>query len=257
MQRVGEQLLCRGLLHDVAQVHHGDVVREVVDHGQVVGDEDVGQTHLLLKLFQQVQDLRLDGDVQGGDWLVTDDKLGLHGQSPGDADALAAASVQLMGVGVEQPGGQPHGLHQLRHPGVDFGLLDEDMIGLDGLADDLAHRLPGVQRGVGVLKNELHVLTHTAHLAQTQLPDVLALEEYLPGGGFDEPEDSAPGGGLSAARLPHQAQGLAPLKGEGHIVHGVEHPPLGLEVFDQMPDLKDVFRHYDLSFRSMWKPGLS
>ena len=44
--RVREQLVGRGLLHDPAQVHHRDPVADVVDHRQVVRDEQVGQAVL-------------------------------------------------------------------------------------------------------------------------------------------------------------------------------------------------------------------
>ena len=42
--------------------------------------------------------------------------LGLQGQGPGDADPLAAAAVQLVGIGVDQPLGEAHGVHQLAKP---------------------------------------------------------------------------------------------------------------------------------------------
>ncbi len=42
--------------------------------------------------------------------------LRVEGQRPGNADALAAAAVQLMGVGVVEAPGQAHSIHQLRHP---------------------------------------------------------------------------------------------------------------------------------------------
>jgi hypothetical protein len=39
----------------------------VADHGEVVRDEEVGEVELLLEVLQQVDDLRLDGDVEGGE----------------------------------------------------------------------------------------------------------------------------------------------------------------------------------------------
>ena len=49
--------------------------------------------------------------------------LGLQGQRPGDADPLAAAAVQLVGIGVEQPGGQAHRVHQLGTPRLSSSAL--------------------------------------------------------------------------------------------------------------------------------------
>ena len=62
---------------------------------------------LRLQILQQVQDLSLDGHVQRGHRLVADDELGLQGQRPGDAHPLAAAAVQLVGIGVNSRAERP------------------------------------------------------------------------------------------------------------------------------------------------------
>ena len=49
---------------------------------------------------QQVEDLRLDGDVERGDRLVADDELRLEGERAGDADALALAAGEFVRVAV-------------------------------------------------------------------------------------------------------------------------------------------------------------
>jgi hypothetical protein len=45
----------------------------------------------------------------------------------------------------------------------------------------------------------------------------------MPGGGLDQAQDEAAGGGLAAARLAHEAQRLAALEGEAHAVDGADH----------------------------------
>src|SRR5215217_1141493 len=74
-------------LDDLAEVHDGDAVGDVLDDGEVVGDEEVGQTELLLEVFEEVDDLGLDRDVEGGDRFVADDEVGVGGEGAGDADA--------------------------------------------------------------------------------------------------------------------------------------------------------------------------
>ena len=54
---------------------------EMCDNAQVVGDEQVGQPHLLLQVLKHVDDLRLDRHIQRGDRLVTDDELGVHARA--------------------------------------------------------------------------------------------------------------------------------------------------------------------------------
>jgi serine kinase of HPr protein (carbohydrate metabolism regulator) len=59
----------------LAEVHDGDAVGDVPHHRQVVGHEDVGEPELVLDVLQQVDDLRLDRDVERGHRLVADDEL--------------------------------------------------------------------------------------------------------------------------------------------------------------------------------------
>ena len=58
------ELVAGGHLDDLAQVHHGDAVGDVAHDGEVVRDEQVGQAELVLEVLQQVDDLRLDRDVE-------------------------------------------------------------------------------------------------------------------------------------------------------------------------------------------------
>ena len=90
-----------GDLHDAAEVHDRDAVRNVVDHQQVVGDEQVGDSELLLEFFEHVDDLCLDGNVQGGYRLIADDEGRVDRQSAGNADPLSLSAGELVGI----PGG--------------------------------------------------------------------------------------------------------------------------------------------------------
>jgi hypothetical protein len=67
---------CRDL-DDLAEIHHGDAVGDVLHDRQVVRDEDVGEAEAGLQVAQQVDDLRLDRHVERRDRLVADDELGL------------------------------------------------------------------------------------------------------------------------------------------------------------------------------------
>ena len=67
--------LGRSHLHDPPQVHDRDVVTDVGHDIEVVGDEEIGQPESFLQVLQQVDDLGLDGNIQGGDRLVGDDQI--------------------------------------------------------------------------------------------------------------------------------------------------------------------------------------
>ena len=169
-----------GDLDDLAQVHHRDAVGDVAHHRQVVGDEHVRQVQLVLQVLQQVHHLGLDGHVERGDRLVGDDQLGLQGQGPGDADALALAAGELVGVAVVVLRGQAHQRQQVLH-GLLHAVGRLDALDVEGRADDGADGVPRVQRGLRVLEHHLDVPAQRPQLALAHVRDVAPLEHDLPG----------------------------------------------------------------------------
>src|SRR4030095_16687684 len=65
-----EQLSHRRLLDELAGIHHGDLVTHLRDDAQVVRHEDEGHARLALNVLEEVEVLRLDGDVEGRRGLV-------------------------------------------------------------------------------------------------------------------------------------------------------------------------------------------
>ena len=140
----------------MTEVHHADAVGEVLDHRQVVGDEQDGDARLLAQLPQQVDDLRLYGHVQRRHRLVGDDQLGLHDDGPGHADALALSAGELVGIAVGVLRQQSNLTQHLQHHAVDllFILHAPDA---QALGDDLLDGHAGIQRGHGILKDHLNL----------------------------------------------------------------------------------------------------
>ena len=69
---------------DFTCVHHRNAVTDVLNHGQVVGDEEIGQATFLLQAFEQVNYLGLNGHVQGRNGLIGNDEAWLERQGPGN-----------------------------------------------------------------------------------------------------------------------------------------------------------------------------
>ena len=88
----------RRLLDDLAAVHHGDPVGHLGHHAEVVGDQHHARAGVGLQLAHQVEDLRLDRDVERGRRLVGDEQLGLGGQRHGDHHPLRLAARELVRV---------------------------------------------------------------------------------------------------------------------------------------------------------------
>ena len=110
-----EERVARPLLDDPAEVHDGDRVGHVADDREVVRDEEVGQVEPVLQVAQQVEDLRLDRDVDGRDRLVEHDELRVERERARDADALALAAGELARIGARVLRAQADELEQLRH----------------------------------------------------------------------------------------------------------------------------------------------
>ena len=99
--RRGEDRLLRPLLDDPARVHHGDVVGDLGDHAEVVGDQHDRRVELALQAVEQLEDLRLDGHVERRRRLVGDQQLRVVDQPHRDHHALAHAAGELVRVAVD------------------------------------------------------------------------------------------------------------------------------------------------------------
>ena len=98
-------------------------VGDVADDVQVVGDEDVGEPELALQVLEQVQDLRLDRDVERRHRLVADDQLRVDRERARDADALALAARELVREAVVVLRVEADDLQQLLDAALDLGAV--------------------------------------------------------------------------------------------------------------------------------------
>src|SRR5947207_1143406 len=92
------KLAIAGALDDAAEIHHRDLVGEMLDDREVVGDEQVRDFPLRLQILKEVEDLRLDRDVQCTNGLVADDEVRLQCKRTSDANALALPSGEFVRV---------------------------------------------------------------------------------------------------------------------------------------------------------------
>ena len=99
---MGVQLITAGFFSDNTQVHYSHPVADVLDHGKIMGDEQVCQLQFFLQVFQQVDHLRLNRNIQGGIGLITDDQIGIQGVRASHADTLALPSGKFMRVPLDE-----------------------------------------------------------------------------------------------------------------------------------------------------------
>src|SRR5690606_40158476 len=84
-----------------------------------------------------------------------DDHLAVDGQSPGNTDPLPLPDRELVGVPAQVIGAEPHHFQELADPVVPLLPVLHQAVDLQGLADDVRHRHPRVEGGVGVLEDDL------------------------------------------------------------------------------------------------------
>ena len=101
MAGIGEH--ARGLpgLDDLSLTHDDHVVGDAPDDIEIVGDEQHRHAEPFLQVLQELEDLRLHGDVERGRRLVGDQKIGTIGQRHGDHHPLALSAGELVRIGAQ------------------------------------------------------------------------------------------------------------------------------------------------------------
>ena len=97
--RIVENLSGRPLFDDQPLLHDKDPVGDAPDDPEVMGNEQKPHPHLILQVFQQVENLRLDGHVERRGRLIRDQDVGLVGQRHRDHHALPLPAGKLVRIG--------------------------------------------------------------------------------------------------------------------------------------------------------------
>ncbi len=228
VHRVVEQRADLGFLHHLAAVHDHHAVGRLRHHAQVVRDQQHGHARVVAQAAQQIQDLRLDGHVEGRGGLVGDDEIGVVGDRDGDDGPLAHAARHLVRVVVDAclGAGDAHLAQQVDGTVLRLGLRHL-LVGADGLHDLVAHAVHRVERGHGLLEDHRHVVAaQFAVLLLGQGCEVLAFELQGAAGHVSrlgqKTHDGEAGHGLAGTRLAHDRQDLALVHVEAHVFDGAD-----------------------------------
>src|SRR6185437_1119898 len=189
--------------------HHGNAVAHRFDDGEVVRDEQQRQPEARLHLFEQVEDLRADGDVERGYRLVADDEFGVENQGAGDADTLALPAGEL----VRQASDHERGIEtdRIQHLADALVPLLRVLYARDDkrLSDNVPDPAPRIERGDRVLKDELHAAAHFAQAFAPHGRQVLAVEKHPALFRRPQLQHGAAKGRLAASGFADQPQRLA------------------------------------------------
>ena len=115
-------------------------------------------------------------------------------------------------------GVEPDDSEKLLHLIAVFTLGQDHLVDFQGLADDTAGALPGVEGRIGVLEDKRHLGADFPQFLFREGGDIIAFKEDFALGRPVEAEDTAADGGLAAAAFAHQPQGLIAVHFKGDAV---------------------------------------
>ncbi|MPM17173.1 hypothetical protein SDC9_63561 [bioreactor metagenome] len=187
-------------------------------------DEDDAHVGFLLQGLHKLQNLRLDGHVQGGGGLVGDEQLGLAGQGDGDHHPLAHTAGELVGI-LLQALVRLVDAHKLqKFPGPVVGLLFA-LVGVqqDDLADLIADGIDRVEARHGVLKDDGNlVAADLPHLPLGHFIDMVAVKPEIaadePAGVGGKAHEAVSGDRFAGTAFAHDTEHLALADIERHVV---------------------------------------
>ena len=84
-----EEFVWRALLDDAAEIHNGNVIRDLPHDLEIMTDEEIGHAEMCLYVLQKIDNLSCHGNVESRNGLVADDKFGVEHQCAGEDSPLS------------------------------------------------------------------------------------------------------------------------------------------------------------------------
>ncbi len=212
----GEDVLNVAPFDDAAVLHHEDSIGDVMDHAEVVGDEQQRHPGAVAEVGEQVEHLRLDRHIECRDRLVADEDVRPGRQRPRDRDPLALPAGERGGAAGRGIRRQSHA-HQ---ESLDLGgaLCAGNSDACERVGDDRTRALARVERAQRVLRDVLDPGPARSALGLGDPAPTFAEEFDAAGVGFGETEHQARRRRLARPRLPHHAEDLGSPQFERHVV---------------------------------------
>src|SRR5215469_9636118 len=197
--RAEDFLGCSGF-HGRAAVHDDAFVADLAHDAKIVRDEHVGEPERAAQAGEEVQDLCLNADVEGGDRLIEDQHPWPGRERPGDRGPLPLAAGQAARPPVPVPVVEPAMAEQLADPAA-ASLPVVAEVAAEHLVKACLDGLAAVQRGKGILVDHLNLAGVPGPLAPgpgQRLARLAVDADHARGGAF-QAGDQPGGGGLTKA----------------------------------------------------------
>ncbi|MCD9899530.1 hypothetical protein LUR56_04215 [Streptomyces sp. MT29] len=132
-----------------------------------MGDQQDREAEFPLEFHQQVHDLSLGDDVQGGCGLVSDDQVGFARQGQGDHETLALPAGEFVGMGLRSGRVEAYLLEEFVDPGGDRWPVHAGGVQFYRLRYLVAYSHDGVEGVHGALEHHRYALpANGAHTAR-------------------------------------------------------------------------------------------
>ena len=253
MLRAAEYLGGRAGLDEPPAVHHRDPIGDVGDDAHIVRDEHHAEPVLPAERADELQDLGLDGDVEGSRGLVGDQQFGIGAQRQRDHHPLAHSSGELVRV-VPEPSlrlvdadlvEKAHGpLRRLR--------LRETEMGSNRLDELSPYGVQRIERGQRILEDHPDCRpTQLLPLRLGQGAEIALVQPHSPArhlpGRLEQAQDGVADGRLPGSGFAHDPEDLAGLDLERHAFHRNDGAAAARELDAQILDGKQGHRTGPLS----------
>ena len=163
-----KQLVAGCKFHNLAEIHHGNAVAEILDDGQVVCDKQNGKPKVVAQVVKQVDHLCLNGHVQRRNRFVGDNQFRIENYRSRNADTLTLTAAEFVGVTSCVFRHQPDKVKHLVHLFVDV-LFVLNTTNNKPFGNDFPYRHTRIKRSDGILENHLHLVHDAVVLRQTKL----------------------------------------------------------------------------------------
>jgi hypothetical protein len=207
-------------LDNLAEIHHGDAVRYPFDQGQVVRDKQIGDAGSPLNILQQVDDLRLDRNIERRDRLVEYQDLRLDRERARDTGALALAAGQLVRIAIEVVARQADTFEQFGDLAAPFIRLADSME-TKRIRNRLLDRPARVQTGVRVLEHDLDEAVKSQEVLSKKFATVPSVEDQRPLREARKADKATRQRRLAATGLPDNCKSLGGIKIERNAAQRV------------------------------------
>src|SRR5215469_10567173 len=112
---------------------------DMLNDGEIVSNEQVGQIFFALQVHHQIDDLRLDRDVERRNRFVTNDELRVQCERARDTDALALPAGEFMRITAHLMAAQSDLVKERSDPLL-LLLATGDTVNLQRFADNVPSR---------------------------------------------------------------------------------------------------------------------